>query len=187
MTESSQTFSSIVISLWESWILSCMPQSVFWIWCATLSPLTVDQFELFFQRCLILLFLRDTDKRKRNNRPQRPPEWAPPQLAFSVVVVIPEKCTYVLQTAGAVACSLRMGPASRRTVWMEFSIHCSLQILSIVICPQHLIDQFSPELTDTEEILTCPIVQTQKGPTPNPCLWPRAPCSMSCGVETRNC
>lgn len=32
--------------------------------------------------------------------------------------------------------------------------------LKVLICPQHLIDQFSPELTDRDEILTCPIVQT---------------------------
>lgn len=32
--------------------------------------------------------------------------------------------------------------------------------LKVFICSPHLIDQFSPELTDTGEILTYPIVQT---------------------------
>lgn len=40
--------------------------------------------------------------------------------------------------------------------------------LEVLICSRHLIDQFSPELTDTGRILTCPIMQTQKGPTQNP-------------------
>lgn len=167
-------------------MLSRMPQCVFWIWCATLSPLTMDQFELSSAPHLTFS-KRYRQKEKKESASKAPEMSPPPQLAFSVVVVIPEKCTYVLQTVGAVACSMRMGQASRRTVWMEFSIHCSLQILSIVICPQHLIDQFRTELTDMGEIFTCPIVQTQKDPTSNPRLWPWAPCSMSCGVETRNC
>lgn len=59
--------------------------------------------------------------------------------------------------------------------------------LKVFICSPHLVDQFSPKLTDTGEILTYSLCKHRKAQTKTLATDPRAPSSMSCGVETRNC